>query len=86
MENQNTLTTAAAAPTTDKPNVELKVWLNQKLGRKIKNGAPLMRRDCNICSRSYMTGDRFSRFCRSCRVGSEVYRLAEWLPTSRLSA
>jgi hypothetical protein len=37
---------------------------------------------CNLCGRLYRVASQFQRFCRSCRMGDELFKFAEWLPQS----
>jgi hypothetical protein len=75
-----------AAPSPANANSpHLAGWAKAPL-RFIARGKPSSRRvNCNLCGARYRASSRFQRFCQTCRLENELYRLAEWLPTAEFS-
>jgi len=59
-------------------------WTHVKSSVKTGNRSPSEKRRCNLCGGRYRAPNSFSRFCRTCRLESELYRMAEWVPTVEL--
>ena len=49
-------------------------------------------RPCNLCQESFTPHTVFDRYCRKCKIESEILKFSEWLPeidealTERFSA